>query len=238
MHEMGEIKIAQELRVDEVSVQTLREDHETIQQLISKLQQMQEQKILWVILEIFKKWNQITVECCLTFPINLQWFQVLVPCWTATNACLLTHMEYIWITGKIFGNRYSRFSHTEIIIKEFNLTMYKENLEQSHKLQGEGIFSQEMTNKIEAQFQCQHLQEGRRLWVLQNWSNFRWNSMFEQQRQQISEMQFDKVLIRNLFSVENSTCSDYPSEAMLWIKEVEMVDSLDELRSSRSASGK
>ena len=43
VHEMGEIKIAQ-VRVDEVSVQTLREDHETIQQLISKLQQMQEQK--------------------------------------------------------------------------------------------------------------------------------------------------------------------------------------------------
>ena len=62
---------------------------------------------------------------------------------------------------------------------------------------------------------------------------FPMNSMFEQQRQQISEMQFDKVLIRNLFSVENSTCSDYPSEAMLWIKEVEMVDSSDELRSSR-----
>ena len=40
---MGEIKIAQELRVDEVSMQKLREDHETIQQLISKLQQMQAQ---------------------------------------------------------------------------------------------------------------------------------------------------------------------------------------------------
>ena len=43
MHEMGEIKRAQELRVDGVSVQKLRESHETIQQLTSKLQQMQEQ---------------------------------------------------------------------------------------------------------------------------------------------------------------------------------------------------
>ena len=33
-------------------------------------------------------------------------------------------------------------------------------------------------------------------------------------------------------------CSDFPSEAMLWIKEVEMVDSLEQLKSSRSASGK
>ena len=43
MHEMGEIKGAQELRVDEVSVQKLGENHETIQQLTSQLQQMQEQ---------------------------------------------------------------------------------------------------------------------------------------------------------------------------------------------------
>ena len=43
MHEVGEMKRAQELRVDEVSVQKLRENHETIQQLTSQLQQMQEQ---------------------------------------------------------------------------------------------------------------------------------------------------------------------------------------------------
>ena len=43
MHEMGEINRAQELRVDEISVQQLRENHETIQQLTSHLQQMQEQ---------------------------------------------------------------------------------------------------------------------------------------------------------------------------------------------------
>ena len=43
MHEMGEINRAQEQRIDEVSVQKLRENHETTQQLTSQLQQMQEQ---------------------------------------------------------------------------------------------------------------------------------------------------------------------------------------------------
>ena len=43
MHEMEEIKKAQELRVCEVSVQKLRENHGTNQQLTSQLQQMQEQ---------------------------------------------------------------------------------------------------------------------------------------------------------------------------------------------------
>ena len=43
MHEMGEMKRAQELRVDEVSVQKFRENHETIQKLTSQLQSVQEQ---------------------------------------------------------------------------------------------------------------------------------------------------------------------------------------------------
>ena len=54
------------------------------------------------------------------------------------------------------------------------------------------------------------------------------NSMVGHQRQQISELQ-DKI----------QKPSDYfPSEAMLWIKELAMVESLDELKSSRSIAGK
>ena len=40
------------------------------------------------------------------------------------------------------------------------------------------------------------------------------------------------------FKIQVTTCSDFPSEALLWIKEVEMVDSLDESESSRSIAGK
>ena len=36
--------------------------------------------IPWMILEIFKMWNQNIVEGCLTFPVPLWWFRVLVPC--------------------------------------------------------------------------------------------------------------------------------------------------------------
>ena len=42
-HDMGEMKRAQELRVDEVSVQKLRGNHETIQKLTCQLREMQEQ---------------------------------------------------------------------------------------------------------------------------------------------------------------------------------------------------
>ena len=64
-------------------------------------------------------------------------------------------------------------------------------------------------------------------------------------RQQISELQFDKfpnpqsLLVWKIrFKNQVTTCSDFPSEAMLWIKEVDIVDSLEELTSSRSVSGK
>ena len=43
IHEMGEMKRAQEQRVDEVSVPKLRESHDTIQRPTSQLQSMQEQ---------------------------------------------------------------------------------------------------------------------------------------------------------------------------------------------------
>ena len=64
-------------------------------------------------------------------------------------------------------------------------------------------------------------------------------------RQQTSELQFDRfpnpssfVVWKTRFKTQVSSGSDFPSEAMLWIKEVEMVDSVDELKSSRSIAGK
>ena len=36
------------------------------------------------------------------------------------------------------------------------------------------------------------------------------------------------------FKIEVCTCSQFPTEAMQWLKEVELVDSVDELRSSSS----
>ena len=61
--------------------------------------------------------------------------------------------------------------------------------------------------------------------------------MVGQQRPQISELQFDTILTPSTFSCwkmrfknQVPACSDFPSDAMLGIKEVEMVDSFDELK--------
>ena len=66
----------------------------------------------------------------------------------------------------------------------------------------------------------------------------------DQQRLQISDLHFDKIPTpatfacwKIRFKTEVCTCSQFPTEAMQWIKEVELVDSVDELRSSSSTRG-
>ena len=70
------------------------------------------------------------------------------------------------------------------------------------------------------------------------------NYVAGQQRLEISELQFDKFLSLSTlscwkikFKTQVSACSSSLSEAMLRIKEVEMVDSVDDLKSSRSIQG-
>ena len=67
------------------------------------------------------------------------------------------------------------------------------------------------------------------------------NYRADQQRLQISDLHFDKfptpatfACWKIRFKTEVCTCSQFPTEAMQWIKEVEMVDSVDDLRFSFS----
>ena len=66
----------------------------------------------------------------------------------------------------------------------------------------------------------------------------------DQQRLQTSDLHFDKFPTPATFAcrkirikTEVRTCSQLPSETMQWIKEVEMVDSMDDLKSSSSTRG-
>ena len=58
-----------------------------------------------------------------------------------------------------------------IILKEFTLAQQQENEDQFHKQQGQGLFSQEMTNKIETQFKCRPAElQGRTAKTAQIWN--------------------------------------------------------------------
>ena len=66
----------------------------------------------------------------------------------------------------------------------------------------------------------------------------------DQQRLQISDLHFDKfptpatfACWKIRFKTEVCTCSQFPTEPVQWIKEVEMVDSVDDLKSSSSVRG-
>ena len=66
----------------------------------------------------------------------------------------------------------------------------------------------------------------------------------DQQRLQISDLHFDKFPSPSTFAcwkirfkTKVCTCSQFLTEAVQWIKEVELVDSVDELRSSSSIRG-
>ena len=80
--------------------------------------------------------------------------------------------------------------------------------------------------------------------VVPSEGDFSMNFGADQQRLQISDLHFDKFTTpatfacwKIRFKTEVCTCSQFPTEAMLWIKEVELVDSVDDLKSSCSVSG-
>ena len=73
--------------------------------------------------------------------------------------------------------------------------------------------------------------------VIPSEGDFSKNYGADQQRLQISDPHFDKISTSASFAcwkirlkTEVCTCSQIPTEAMLWIKEVEMVDSVDDLK--------
>ena len=66
----------------------------------------------------------------------------------------------------------------------------------------------------------------------------------DKQRLPISDLHFDKfptpatfACWKIRFKTEVCTCSQFPTEAMQWIKEVELVDSVDDLKSASSIRG-
>ena len=140
-----------------------------------------------MIREIFKMWNQNFVECCLTFPVNLQWFRVLVLCSAATKDCRLIHginLDYRKTFSEI---NFLRFMHPEIILKEFNLTTCKGTEAERTKT----IHSSE---DIQNQGTMEKPTFATKPWTASSTMpvELPQSYMVGQQRQQILELQFDK----------------------------------------------
>ena len=245
-HEMGEIKRAQEQRIDKVSVQNLRENHETIQQLTSNLQQMQEQMNS---MNDSGELQEVENHSGRLSYVSSQ--PEVIP----SSRSMLSRDKRLpldtWnssgLQENVFGNQFSTFGspgnhsqgihngvahktprETESVPRAIGTgTSFARDDEQKKGTIPMPLFARRpctMNSSIPVEIQQ--------------------NPVVGQQRQQISELQCDKFLTPHpflcwkiRFKNQVTTCSDFPSDAVVWINEVVMVDSLDEVKSSRSVAG-
>ena len=155
IHEMGDMKRAQELRADEFSVQKLRESHDTIQKFASQIQELQERGNCMNDSGDLQGVEPNYSGNVLTFPVNEQ------SCKAAANACHFTH-------GICLNHRETRLAiqvlcsiHHRHLIKEF-FTLRIQVLQERFQCKDEqGHLSQEVKNEMGARLQCRCLKEGR-----------------------------------------------------------------------------
>ena len=202
MHEMGEIKRAQEQRIDEVSVQKSRENLETIQHLTSQLQQMQEQMN-----SMNDSGDFPDVESNYSGRLSHVSSQpVMIP----SSRSLLSREKRLpldtWnqsgLQENVFGNQFSTFDSP----RGHPQRIQSDNVQRNR----EAVPEARRTKTV-------HTSEDRLNHGTIPMPTFVW-----------------KIRCKTQATI----CSDFPSDAVLWIEEVEMVASLDELKSSRSVCGK
>ena len=105
------------------------------------------------------------------------------------------------------------------------------------------VMSESQTPNTALDSRCQSGPSARNS-VIPREGDFSKNYGADQQRLQISDPHFGKfptpatfACWKIRFKTEVCTCSQFPTEAMQWIKAVEMVDSVDDFRSSLSVRG-
>ena len=146
----------------------------------------------------------------------------------------------IWDTHGISGNVFANPGAS-------SLAPYHQELHQWNSSIEEPLHSS-MVEKIERQEQNQDLRcqpgPSAKDSVILSGGDSSKNYGADQQRLQILDLHFDKFPTpatfagwKIRFKTEVCTCSQFPTEAMQWIKEVEMVDSVDDLKSSSSILG-
>ena len=134
----------------------LRENHETIQRLTAQMQNMQGQ--MNSMNDSGKNWNQITSGRFVSRSQSISnASKLLFYAAPQQNACHLAHGMLLDQRKTFLEINFLRLIRIKIIIKEFIILRHQVLLD---RLQGD--LSQEMKIEIRAQFQCRHLQEGRR----------------------------------------------------------------------------
>ena len=69
--------------------------------------------ILWMTREIFKMWNQITVEDCISFPVNLWWFRLSSFAQPRQKDCRVTRGINLEYRKTLLGYQFSTFDSSQ-----------------------------------------------------------------------------------------------------------------------------
>ena len=146
----------------------------------------------------------------------------------------------IWDTHGFSGNVFANPTASSSAPYPQDLNPWSSNIsEQIHT-------SPHVMSESQTPVQDQRCQSGpsARNSVIPSEGDFSKNYGADQQRLQISDLHFDKfptpatfACWKIRFKTEVCPCSQFPTEALLCIKEVELVDSVDDLKSSCSVKG-
>ena len=210
LKEMEELKKFQSSTFDTIARRKLVEDQDTILELIGKIQELQNELNCmndsrdFQDAESVRSGHSHVTSQPVSFPPHPIFWWNAEPFYrnAEPQRWAAKHLGHTWYIGKRFCRFSSVFFST--------LSAGVESMEFSYIRTTSVIFSGGDSSK---------------------------NYGADQQRLQISDLHFDKFTTpatfacwKIRFKTEVCTCSQFPTEAMHWIKEVEMVDSVDDLK--------
>ena len=151
-HEMGKMKRARVQQVDEFSMQKLKRksrDHSTAHFPIAAIARTDEfHEQFWEFQELESHHGERLSHASSQ--------HAMIP----SSRSMLSRDKRLlintWNTSELHKNVFENQCSTFNSSRDYPLATLRENEDQFHKLQVQGLFPQEMTNKIETQFQCRH----------------------------------------------------------------------------------
>ena len=211
--EMEELRIFQSSAFDTIARRKLIEDQNTTLELSGRVQELQ---------------NEVN---CMNDSKDFQ---------DAESVCSGNSHVSIWDTHGFSGNVFANPDASSSAPYPQELHQWNSSIEEPlHSSTVEKRERQEQNQDL----RCQSGPSAKNSVVLSGGDSSK-NCGADQQRLQISDLHFDKFTTpatfacwKIRFKTEVCTCSQFPTEAMQWMNEVEMVDSVDELRSSSSTRG-
>ena len=196
-------------------------------------------RILWMLNRFAVEIHTLPVH--LGFSLNILHFEgMLRPLYSSQRQD--EEPPNIWDTSGISGNVFAnpQASSSAPYSQELNSSKWNPWRETTEEQIHKSIAEKSGRPKQDSDLRCQSGPSAKNS-VLFSGGDSSKNYGADQQRLQISDLHFDKFPTPATFScwkirfkTEVCTCSQFPTEAMQWIKEVELADSVDELRSSSS----